>query len=170
MNFFGLLLTFIIIAIAFIIYVNLTRSRNKIRNIYNIIDSSFNKRFNLINKLIEIIKEYYNYEDTTLEKIEELKIQDFDGLMISKKSDVNDKISKLFEKLTSIAESNFDLSINETYVNISKSLYELESEIVKCKEDYDNLVNIYNKKIEKFPNNIVAILFGFNEEKTMIIK
>ena len=170
MNFFGLLLTFIIIAIAFIIYVNLTRSRNKIRNIYNIIDSSFNKRFNLINKLIEIIKEYYNYEDTTLEKIEELKIQDFDGLMISKKSDVNDKISKLFEKLTSIAESNFDLSINETYVNISKSLYELESEIVKCKEDYDNLVNIYNKKIEKFPNNLVAILFGFNEEKTIIIK
>ena len=64
-----------------------------------------------------------------------------------------------------IAENYPDLKADEQYLKLSEQLSKLEDEIAEARIDYNEAVKEYNTNIEIIPNNIIAILFGFNEEK-----
>ena len=67
-----------------------------------------------------------------------------------------------------IAEKFSDITNDAEYARIKKQFIDIENDIPEILKNYDVLVKDYNSKINSFPNNLVAILFGFNEEKILI--
>lgn len=160
----------IIIALAVMIFVAyiynvLLNSRNNARKEYVKLDMLLGNRWNLIPELTKIIQSYSVVEEKNIEKLSSLINQDFSQFQMEKKLEVDNNIEKVFSKIMKIAKESPDLQENEQFILLSNQLANLKVEIADCKENYDKAVKEYNEQIEVVPNNLVAILFGFNEEK-----
>ena len=164
MKYLGTAIIIILIFIVMIIYNTLSKARNKIKEEYSNMDTNLRKRWDLIPSLVETVKDYSIYEESTLEKFSILKSQVFDSLKMEQKLYIDQNISKVISKMMSMAKKHSELNSDIEYIKLSEQLEELESEIINIHKEYDKAVNEYNKMIEKVPNNLVAILFGFNEE------
>ena len=64
-----------------------------------------------------------------------------------------------------MVENYPDLKSSQNFIQLSDELAGTENRIAVARNDYNNAVKAYNLKIKKFPNNIIAGIFNF-EEKT----
>ena len=154
----------ILVIIVAIIYNILTVARNKVKREYANLDVVLKKRWDLIPNLVELVKGYSVYEESTLQKLTALRNQSFDSFKMEQKINIDQNISKVIFKMMGIAENYPDLQADESYLELSKQLEKLETEIGNTRKEYNKTVQEYNTEIEKIPINFVAILFGFNEE------
>lgn len=165
MEYVGMIITLILIVIIAVIYNILVSARNKVKEKYSNMDVHLKMRWDLVPNLVEVVKGYSAYEESTLEKLTELRKQEFSKYGMEQKLDIDSNISKVASKMMAIAENYPDLKADQEYLNLSKQLVKLETEIANSRKEYNEAVTDYNTKIEVIPNNLVAILFGFNEEK-----
>ena len=163
----GMVLTFILIIIVAVIYSILSKYRNKAKKEYYNLDDYLKKKWEIVNDFVKILENYSLYEELSLEKLTVLTSEKYNTINITQKIETNYKISEIIKKIIKICEKNSDLSIDETYLALIKDLSILENNILKSIEKYNDFAKNYNKKIQIFPINIIAILFGFNEEKVI---
>lgn len=64
-----------------------------------------------------------------------------------------------------IVESYPDLKASANFSLLSKELVRIEDELVNARKYYNGTVRDYNNKIEVFPNNIIAKIFGIKTSK-----
>ena len=159
------IVVFILILIVLAIYNNFKKYRNEIKEKKFLLQNLFKKRLNLILNFAEVLKEYPDFKSETLDKLNILKTQNYDTLKLKQKIEIDNNISKVCLKIIEIADKNPDLKENEQYIKLSKELLQIDKDISKANKEHKSIVKEYNNKIEIFPNNLVAILFGFNEEK-----
>lgn len=165
---FGIFLGVILVVIVFVIYNVLMKSRTKVRGDYLTLETCLRRRWNLIPRFVEIIKNYSVCEYKILEKLMNSSNQDYNSFDINQKIDIDNKASKVVFKMMNIAEKFSDITNDAEYARIKKQFIDIENDIPEILKSYDVLVKDYNSKINSFPNNLVAILFGFNEEKILI--
>jgi len=160
----GTILVLILVIVVAIIYNILSAARNKVKREYASLDVQLKKRWDLIPNLVETVKAYSVYEESTLQKLTTLRNQSFDSFKMEQKINVDQNIAKVVFKMMGIAENYPELQADEAYLKLSEQLEKLETEIGNNRKEYNKAVQEYNTEIEKIPNNLVAILFGFNEE------
>lgn len=113
------------------------------------IDTTLRKRFDLLNKSIEIIKANTN-EKEVLSIIDELKTMKISNFELDRK--LYDAINE-FNKY----KENYDeLRNTESFLKIELGLFESESEIVAARKYYNDIITDYNKLVKRFPSNMVA--------------
>jgi len=66
-------------------------------------------------------------------------------------------------QLFALAEAYPDLKTNQTYVQLQNRISSLENGIADRRELYNESVNVNNVRVEQFPGNIVAGMFGFKQ-------
>ena len=122
------------------------------------IDSVLRKRFDLLNKSIEIIKENTESDDDVLGQIEKLKSRKLSNFELDRKLyDALKEFNKYKERYT-------DLKNNDAFVKIDVEITESEAEIVAFRKYYNDIITDYNKMVKSFPSNLVAIVFGFKDK------
>ncbi len=159
------ILIFIVVVIVAIIYNSLEKARNRVKEEYSMTEILLKKRWDIIPDLLEILKNYPIYEESTLEKLAKLRSEKYDEMKIEKRLTVDKNISKVVFKIFEIAESSPEITSNEEFLKLSDEFVKLEEDIKKIRKNYNSTVKEYNKKLQGFPNNIIAILFGFNEKE-----
>jgi LemA protein len=70
-------------------------------------------------------------------------------------------LSGALKSLFAVAESYPDLKANQNFVELQKELSDTENKIMAARRFYNSSVMDLNTKIESFPTNIFASLFGF---------
>ena len=161
-------LIFVIMVIAGVIYYMLFSARNKARAAYSHMEAKLRKRWEVAPSLAEAVRGFEAYEEETLEKLEKLKEQKYDEFQILQKIEIDNNISKVVTKMIEISENYPDLKADKQYLKVSNELMDLDEEIRDTKAEYIESVRTYNTIVEKIPYNIIAILFGFNEEEVKI--
>ena len=159
---FELILVLIIIACILLIcyisiYNNYQNNIIRINEAEAFIDTTLRKRFDLLNKSIEIIKSNSN-DENILNVIEEIKTMKLSNFELDRK--LYDAINEFDRYKEQISE----LSNNESFVKIELGLFESESEIVAARKYYNDIITDYNALVKKFPTNIVAFLNGYKEK------
>ena len=122
------------------------------------IDSTLRKRFDLLNKSITIIKTTTKVEDNVMENIESLRSQKLSNF------DFDRKLYDLINEFNKYKELYPDLKQNDTFVKIDIELSESEAEIVAFRKYYNDIVTDYNKLINKFPSNLVALICRYSHK------
>ena len=117
------------------------------------IESTLRKKFDLLNKSINIIKNNTD-EKKVLENIKKARSKRLDMFEFDK------ELSLGLDELNSYIERYPDLKNNEQYMNINFGLAETESEVKAFKKYYQDITKEYNKMLKKFPTNIVGFLAG----------
>lgn len=159
-----MLVALILILITLIAYIIATynifiKLKKQINNSYSVIDVYLKKRFDLIPNLVEVTKEYANYEKDILAKITEYRIE------YNQKKDKNSiyKLNREYDNLMLIVENYPDLKASEQFAKLQKNLIKVESELQAARRIYNNDITKYNTKLSVFPSNIIGKIFNFKE-------
>ena len=153
----------LIVLICLIIYNSLVKSRNLVKEAFSTMDVYLKKRWDLVPNLVEVVKGYTSYENSTLTNITELRANAYNDLTMDKKININEQLTNAISSIIAVSENYPELKASENFLNLSKSLTKIEDDIANSRKYYNGTVRIYNNKIQMFPSNIVASLFNFKE-------
>ena len=153
----------LLVLICLIIYNSLVKSRNLVKEAFSTMDVYLKKRWDLVPNLVEVVKGYTSYENSTLINITELRANSYNDLTIDKKININEQLTNAISSIIAVSENYPELKESENFLNLSKSLTKIEDDIANSRKYYNGTVRIYNNKIQMFPSNIVASLFNFKE-------
>ena len=153
----------LLVLICLIIYNSLVKSRNLVKEAFSTMDVYLKKRWDLVPNLVEVVKGYTSYENSTLTNITELRANSYNDLTMDKKININEQLTNAISNIIAISENYPGLKASENFLNLSKSLTKIEDDIANSRKYYNGTVRIYNNKIQMFPSNIVASLFNFKE-------
>ena len=152
----------IIIAIALIaIYNKLVTLRQRVQNAWSQIDVQLQRRFDLIPNLVETVKGYMTHEKDTLTKVTELRASWADAKTVEDKAKLEGELSNTLKTIMAVAENYPNLKADQSFNNLQTELSDTENKISYSRQFYNDTVTIYNTKLETFPSNLVASMFGF---------
>ena len=155
----------ILIIAVIVIYNNLVGMRNAVRNSWSGIDVWMKRRQDLIPNLVETVKGYAKFEKGLLKEITSLRVAIMQSSSdVKKVAAADDVLNANLKSLIAVAESYPKLRANENFLDLQHELANTENEIAAARRIYNNNVMDYNTAIGTFPSNILARLFGFNEE------
>ena len=161
----GLLL---LIVIMLIIYNSFIRLNNKVEEAFSTMDIYLKKRWDLIPNIVETVKGYAEHEKNTLEEIVSLRNSSYENMNTNEKVDINNKLTSDINRLIALAEAYPDLKANENFKDLSNQLTKVEDDIANSRKYYNGTVRIYNNKVQMFPSNIIASIFGYKVKNMFV--
>ena len=154
----------LIVIYALALYNSFVKLNNKVKEAFSTMDVYLKKRWDLIPNIVEIVKGYAKHEKDTLKEVVELRNSTYDKMSDEEKIKTNEQLSSGINKIMALAEAYPDLKANENFKDLSKQLTKVEDDITNSSKYYNGVVRIYNNKVEMFPSNIFAGLFGYKSK------
>ncbi len=116
------------------------------------IDVALTKRYDVLTKMIDVVKSYAKHEKDTLFEVIKLR----KNMSIEEKNAENKKMDENFSKINVVAESYPELKSSENYKTLQQSIVEVEEHLQAARRLYNSNVSIYNQMIVSFPISIIA--------------
>lgn len=127
------------------------------------LDVMLQRRADLIPNLVSTVKGYTNHESEIIDKVTEARTKLVNASSIEEKSSANNELSSSLNTLMLVVENYPDLKSSENFKQLSDELAGTENRIAVARKDYNSSVKTLNTSIKKFPNNILAGMFGFEQ-------
>lgn len=153
----------ILIIIGIFFYNSLIGKKNQVTNAFSAIDVMLKKRFDLIPNLVEVVKQYTNYESETLSKIVELRTRAAaSNISDAEKAQIDSQLSTSVKGLMVNVENYPDLKANTNFINLQSTWTESEEQIAAARRSYNSAVTDYNNSIMMFPGSLFAGMLNFH--------
>ncbi len=144
----------------------LVRLRNREKEAESDIDVQTKRRYDLIPNLVEAVKGYMGQERGVLESVTKARTQAMaTGGTAVEKAGAENMLSGALKSLFAVSESYPDLKSNQNFLSLQQELSDTENKIQAARRFYNSVVQDLNTKIESFPSNIIAGMFGFVQGK-----
>lgn len=127
------------------------------------IETFLKQRYDLIPNLVETVKGYAKHEKDLFENVTKLRSEAMSAGSTDEKLKLDKQLQQGISKIFAIAENYPELKANENFLNLQANLKDMEEEIQKSRRFYNGTVRDFNTKIQVFPSNIFAKMFGFSE-------
>lgn len=98
-----------------------------------------------------------------LNEITSLRANSYENMAMNKKININEKLTDEISKIMLVSENYPELKSSENFLQLSHDLTKIEDDIANSRKYYNGSVRILNTKIQVFPNNIIASIFGFKQ-------
>lgn len=150
---------FILIVIVFNQFISLN---NQTKNAWADIDVLLKRRHDLIPNLVEIVKKYSQHESGVFEKVTEARTKAINASSVSEKGESENMLSSSLKSVFAVAEGYPELKSSENYQQLSTDLKNTEDDLAQARRFYNANVRDLNTKVEMFPYNLFAKVFGFS--------
>src|SRR3989338_1826017 len=140
----------------------LVRLRSRSREAWSDIDVQTKRRYDLIPNLIETVKGYAAHEAKVLEAVTAARAKAM-GATGDAKAEAENMLSGTLKSLFALSESYPQLKANENFLHLQQELADTENKIQAARRFYNTNVRDLNTKIETFPTNLIAGMFGFKQ-------
>lgn len=153
-------------------YNGLVQSRETVRGSINNLQSQYQRRADLVPNLVETVKGAANFEQTTLNQVVEARAKATQITIDPSKTTpeqlqqyqaAQGELSQALGRLLAVTENYPELKATEAFRDLSTQLEGTENRIQVARADYGKAVQAYNAKIQRFPTNLSAALFGFEQ-------
>lgn len=166
----------ILVAFPVSIYNKLVSLRNRFKNAFAQIDVQLKRRYDLIPNLVNVAKQYMAHEKETLEAVIQARNQAMssekqvaqepgDPEAMQKLMGAEQSLTGAMGRLFALSENYPDLKANQNMMQLTEELTSTENKIAFARQSFNDSVMTYNTAREKFPNNILANMFGFKEAR-----
>jgi LemA protein len=147
------------------LYNGLVRARNAVKNAWSQIDVQLKRRHDLIPNLVETAKGYVAHERGTLEAVVKARQQAI-GVTggVEERAKAENTLTQTLRSLLALAEAYPDLKANQNFLTLQEELASTENKIGFSRQFYNDTAMQYKNRIEVFPSNILATMFGFQAE------
>lgn len=152
------IILFVVVSSSVAQYNSLVDKNSKVEQYYSVIETTLQRRNDLIPNVVNSVKGYMAHEEKLLTEITNAR-KEIGKAEIENGSNLDSSISKLI----ALAESNPELKANENVNALIIELEGTENRILVARQDYIKAVSEYNATIRKFPTSVFAKIFGFKE-------
>jgi LemA protein len=164
-----ILLGIIVVVLIYCIslYNNLVSLKHAVSKAWANIDVLLKQRHDELPKLVEVCKQYKQFEQETLQRVIEARSmvqtarqgQDIEAL-----GKAEGMLRMGLGNIFAVAEAYPELKTNEHFMQLQTRITGLENGIADRRELYNESVNIYNVGIEQFPAVLIANMFSYTEK------
>lgn len=153
-----------------ILYNSLIGKKNQVTNVFGTIDALLKKRYDLLPKLIATVKVYMKHERQVLEEITKMRAKAVSGqLSDDEHVELDNIMSKALGGIMVAVENYPELKANENFLQLQRTMNEVEEQISAARRAYNAVVTDYNNSAEMFPTNIVASMMSYKLKKVFEI-
>lgn len=153
-----------VIVIAVIaIYNSLVQLRNKVHEGWADIETQLKRRWDLIPNLVSTVQGYAVHEKTLLENVTKARTAAMEAKSPQERGVKENMLSETLKSIFALSENYPDLKANQNFLDLQKTLAEVEEHLQMSRRYYNGTVRDLNNKIETFPSNIIANAFKFQQ-------
>lgn len=154
-------------------YNNMVTLDEEVQTAWSQVENVYQRRADLIPNLVNTVKGYAQHESATLEGVVNARSKatqitvDPENLTpesLAKFQKAQGELSSALGKLLSITENYPELKANENFLQLQAQLEGTENRITVERQKFNETARGYNTTIRKFPNNILAGMFGFEKK------
>ena len=157
--FLGLIILFLVIGVS--IYNRLVKNRNLVQEAWSGIEVQLKRRADLIPNLLEAVKGYMGHERSVLEQVTELRAQSRQAGSVGEKAQAEGLLGAALGNLFAVAENYPDLKASQNFLELQKSLADIEEQLQLARRYYNGAARNLNILIGSFPSNLIAQRFNF---------
>ncbi|HKB44414.1 MAG TPA: LemA family protein [Chitinophagaceae bacterium] len=154
-------------------YNSLVKKQEKVKQLWSEVQNTYQRRLDLIPNLVNVVKGVSEFEQTTLQKIAEARSNALAGLSnneitgsnYQRQEALQDTLASNTNRLIVVIEKYPVLKGTAAYSGLQTQLEGTERRIRVARNDFNEAVATYNKKLRSFPTNLIAGLFGFKKKE-----
>jgi len=164
---------YIVIGVVVLVALALIVSRNRfvsqrqlIRSSWANIDTELRRRYDLIPNLMETVKGYASHEREVFEEVTRARSAAMAATgSPAQQAQAEQPLVAALGRLFAVAENYPQLRATENFQQLQAELANTEDRLQTARRFYNNNVQDYNRRVQAFPSNTVASMFGFKEEE-----
>jgi LemA protein len=162
MIFFWIILAIIVILV--LMFNGLVRSKNRVEEAWSDISVQLKRRYDLIPNLVSTVQGYAAHESGVFEKVTAARTAAMGAGSLDDKLAKENALSGTLKSLFAVAEAYPDLKANANFLQLQSDLTDTEDKIQAARRFYNGNVRDYNTKLQVFPTNLFASMFGFTKK------
>ena len=120
------------------------------------IDVALTKRYDVLTKMLDVVKGYQQHEKEILTEVIRLR----SGMTMQERNTANQQMDTAFGKINMLAESYPELKSSNNFIQLQNAILDTEEHLQAARRLYNANVTAFNEKIVTFPNSIVAGSMG----------
>lgn len=137
------------------------------------VETQYQRRSDLIPNLVNTVKGYAAHESQTLGEVTEARAKatsinlsagELTPERLTQYQQAQAEVRTALGRLIAVAESYPDLKANQNFIELQSQLEGTENRIAVARKDFNDAARKYNVAVRRFPSNLVAALFGFDQK------
>jgi len=145
-------------------YNSLIKLRNNRENAFANIDVQLKQRHDLIPQLVATVKGYAQHEKELLTRVTEARAAAMQATGINDKIQAENQLSSALSGLRVSLEAYPDLKSNQNFLQLQNEISDIENKLAATRRYFNTATRELNNKVQTFPSNILAGMFGFHKE------
>lgn len=146
-------------------YNGLVTLRVRVDEAWSDINVQLKRRLDLIPNLVETVKGYAKHEKGVFEAVTEARSNVMNAKGVKETAAAENQFEATLKSLFAVAEAYPDLKASQNFVELQQELVDTEDKIQASRRFYNGGVRDLNTKIQTFPANAVAAMFGFKNRE-----
>lgn len=156
----------VVVAVGVIaIYNGLVTVRTRVEEAWSDITVQLKRRMDLIPNLVNTVKGYATHEKEVFEKVTEARANTLNAQGPAQTAKAEGEFEKALKSLFAVAENYPQLRATENFQQLQADLTDTEDKIMASRRFYNGAARELNIKIDSFPSNLVAGMFGFKKRE-----
>jgi len=147
------------------LYNGFVRLRMRVKEAWSDIDVQLKRRYDLIPNVVETVKGYAKHESQAFENVTRARAEALKGGNAHERASKENMLTDALKSVFAVAEAYPDLKANTNFMELQRELSDTENKIQAARRFYNGMVMEMNTKVQTFPSNIFAGMFGFKEEE-----
>jgi LemA protein len=155
-------------------YNKLVREDENVKKSWSNVEAEYQKRYDLVDNLVNTVKGAANFEQTTLTQVIEarskassinLEANDLTPENMQRFQNAQNELSGALSRLLVTVERYPDLKASANFLQLQNQLDGIENDVRNSRRLFNESVNTYNNQVRRFPTNIFAGMFGFSRRE-----
>lgn len=152
------------------LYNSIVVIKNQVDNAWHQIDVELNRRSDLIPRLVETVIAYAKHEQETLTRVIEARSGLITARTQNERTEADNYLSNTLKSLFAVAENYPELKADENFRAFQMELTNTENRLNMSRQLYNDMVSVYNMRIEAFPANTLVGIWGFSRRGYFLIQ
>jgi len=154
-------------------YNGLVNKDEAVKTAWSNVETQYQRRADLIPNLVNTVKGYAAHESQTLESVTaaranatsiNLSVDELTPERMAEFQQAQSQLQSALGRLIAVSERYPDLKANQNFMELQAQLEGTENRITVARQDFNEVARTYNIAVRRFPSNLVAGLFGFEQK------
>jgi LemA protein len=167
----GLGIVAVLLLYTFLTYNSFIKREEAVNKTWSDLQATYQRRFDMLPMLATVVKAAANFEQQTLVKLTEIRAQAqavptaVNKENYDKMEGIQADMANTTNSILAVVERYPDIKTQKNYRRMMDDVRGTERRIKVARQDFNEAVADYNKKVRGFPASLVAGIFGFGTKK-----